>query len=110
MIELPYPPSSNRYWRHVGNKTLKSEEARNYQTTAGWLWKATGVDMLDGDVCVSLRIFRPQRRGDLDNRIKVLLDALNGIAYEDDGQVVELHAYLGDDKKNPRVELEVVAA
>jgi Holliday junction resolvase RusA-like endonuclease len=37
----------------------------------------------------------------------VLEDALNGLAYEDDKQIVELHAYRYDDKKNPRIEIEV---
>lgn len=34
----------------------------------------------------------PIRRPDLDNVIKVVLDALNGIAYADDAQVVRLEA------------------
>jgi Holliday junction resolvase RusA-like endonuclease len=56
-----------------------------------------------------MNFYRPQRRGDLDNRIKVLADALQGILYSDDKQVSELHAYLHDDKQNPRVEVEVWA-
>lgn len=32
------------------------------------------------------------RRSDLDNYCKSLLDGLNGIAFRDDGQVAELHA------------------
>jgi Holliday junction resolvase RusA-like endonuclease len=43
----------------------------------------------------------------LDNRLKVLLDALNGIAYNDDADIVELHAYRLDDKHDPRVELKI---
>jgi hypothetical protein len=36
--------------------------------------------------------------------------ALNGIAYCDDSQVVELHAYRLDDKDHPRVEVQVIRA
>jgi len=46
---------------------------------------------------------RPTGRhyGDLDNGIKTLLDALNGVTYEDDSQVVEIIArrYFGEYNK-----------
>jgi crossover junction endodeoxyribonuclease RusA len=102
---LPFPVSANRYWRTFRNRVVKSDEARKYQDAAGWLAKAAGVQEIDGSVGLELRIYRPQRRGDLDNRIKVLLDAMQGILYADDGQVSEIHAYLDDDKHAPRVEV-----
>jgi crossover junction endodeoxyribonuclease RusA len=102
-IELPYPPSSNRYWRVFRGHPVKSDEARNYQTQAGWLAKAAGVhDPLSGAVALSIWLYRPRKTGDLDNRLKVLIDSLNGVAWNDDKQVVEIHAYLRDDKQNPR--------
>lgn len=36
------------------------------------------------------RILRPDKKPDMDNILKVVLDALNKVAYEDDKQVVEL--------------------
>ena len=46
------------------------------------------------------------KRGDVDNIFKIIADALNGIAYDDDGQIAE--AYI---KKmysdNPRVEVTI---
>ena len=36
------------------------------------------------------RILRPDKKPDMDNILKVVLDALNDVAYEDDKQVVEL--------------------
>lgn len=108
MITLPYPPSANRYWRSFRGRVVKSKEARTYQAEAGWIAKAQGANITDKPVSLSLRFFRPRRSGDLDNRLKVAIDSLNGVVYEDDKQVVELHAYLGDDKDNPRVEIEVV--
>ncbi len=71
----------------------------------GWYAKAAGTSHQAGAVGLTLRFYRPERRGDLDNRIKVLLDALQGIAYADDAQVRELHCYLADDSANPRVEV-----
>ena len=35
---------------------------------------------------------RPECRPDIDNIVKVVMDGLNGIAYEDDAQVVEIKA------------------
>ena len=48
----------------------------------------------------------PTKKPDLDNVAKIILDALNGIAYKDDSQVVRLHVekeYADDNK--PRVEV-----
>ena len=36
---------------------------------------------------------KPTTKQDLDNVVKTILDALNGIAYDDDSQVVEIRAY-----------------
>lgn len=58
-------------------------------------------------VAVTLKIYRPLAAGDLDNRIKCVLDALNGTAYQDDRQVAEIHAYRFDDKERPRVEITI---
>lgn len=106
-ITLPYPPSANRYWRNVDGKTLKSAEARAYQTSAGWSAKLQGVACLLGDVEVEIRVYRPAQRGDLDNCLKIILDALKGICYEDDKQIVKITAERFDDKDNPRVEIAI---
>lgn len=38
-------------------------------------------------------IERPTKKtGDLDNMVKTILDAMNGIVYKDDSQIVSLHA------------------
>ena len=50
----------------------------------------------------------PVTRPDIDNYIKAVMDALNGVAYEDDSQVVTLTAaklYSAD----PRVEIQIDA-
>ncbi len=43
-------------------------------------------------------IIRPQKKPDSDNVAKAVLDSLNGIAYKDDAQVVDLfvHKYYAD--------------
>src|SRR3954451_4835420 len=110
-LALPWPPSSNRYWRSVpGRGVLLSAEARRYKEDAGKEVLAAGVRPGDGPVALTVTLYRPAKRGDLENRLKVLLDALNVIAYRDDSQVVELHAYRLDDKDHPRVEVQIIRA
>lgn len=104
-IVLPYPISANRYWRAVRGRVLVSAEARAYKARVAWLCMAAKVRPLDGPLSVSLAVYRPRHIGDLDNTLKVLLDALRGIAFADDDQVVELHALRLDDKANPRAEV-----
>lgn len=113
-LTLPYPPSANAYWRVWKGRILVSAQARAYKARVGFQAAAAkargGVSpylTLAGPVVVSVALYRPQRRGDLDNTLKVLLDALKGIAFVDDSQVVEIHARRFDDKANPRVEVTV---
>lgn len=111
-LTLPYPPSANRYWRTVRNVVLKSKDARDYQHRVRCV-ALDGIEQpkpLQGPVVVTVAIYRPQRSGDLDNRLKCLLDALKGIAFEDDSQVIEIHASRFDDKSNPRAEVTVEVA
>lgn len=104
-LSLPYPPSANRYWRVYRGIVTKSAEATSYQRAVRVTARAAGCEMLSGDISVTMYVYRPLKRGDLDNRIKVLLDALNGAVYTDDDQVTVIHAERRDDKDNPRVEV-----
>lgn len=103
-LEIPYPPSANRYWRHVGRNVVVSSEARKYRERVRWLALSQlgRAKPLEGDVTVAVTVFRPAKRGDLDNCLKVLLDALRGVAYLDDSQVARLHASRYEDRANPR--------
>lgn len=104
---LPPPPSANRYWRKWRGRMVVSDEARTYKEECGWIAKALRVEPIAGPVSLRMAVYRPAKRGDLDNAIKVVLDSLNGILYEDDSQIVEIHALRYDDKHKPRVEIEV---
>lgn len=63
------------------------------------------VSIISGNVAINVSVFRPAKRGDLDNYLKIMLDALEGVLYENDNQITEIHAFRYDDKDNPRVEL-----
>ncbi len=104
---LPYPPSANRYWRNYGGRMVVSAEAQAYKMTARAIANGKRPRAVVGNVTVHIMVYRPRRKGDLDNCLKVLLDALTGVAYEDDSQIVAIHAYRHEDKHNPRVVVTV---
>ncbi len=106
-LVLPYPPSANRYWRHVGRNVVVSAEAKAYRILVKQHCLLSGVKPIRGDVSASIMVYRPRKIGDLDNTQKVLLDALCGAAYDDDRQIVELHAWRRDSKEDPRVEVDL---
>lgn len=64
---------------------------------------------LDGDLRISGVAYWPdRRRRDLMFFVKALHDALEGVCYHDDVQLVEVQYRKGElDKENPRVELAI---
>ena len=94
VMGLPEPPSANRYWRVYRGRAVKSDAARAYVATIRRI--CAKIEPLDGPVAVQLHWWRGRKSGDLDNRLKVTLDALKGLAYHDDKQVIDLHAHRGE--------------
>jgi hypothetical protein len=65
-----------------------------------------GLTPYEGDLTIAIRIWYASKRPDLDESL--ILDCLQGIAYENDRQVKEKHIYwMGVDKTNPRCEIEI---
>lgn len=117
-LVLPWPISANRYWRTVvppGAKfanTYVSDEARRYKRSVSIAARDQGCwEAISGRVAVAVQLYphRPQdweRRArrdpmswddtvqclDLDNCLKVLLDALRKIAFTDDAWVRRIQA------------------
>lgn len=91
-LELPYPPTANLYYRHVGFRTLISREGRAYRSLVCATLRRAGVRPLDGPLAVGLDLYPPDhRRRDADNAQKSLLDALqHGGMYRDDSQIKKL--------------------
>ncbi|XZE56685.1 RusA family crossover junction endodeoxyribonuclease [Planctomycetaceae bacterium SH139] len=91
-LKLPYPPSVNRYWRHVGPRVLVSKEGREYRTKVGVYLNNKKIEPLTGDLIVDIKLEPPdRRRRDVDNVLKAMLDSLqSGGAFHDDSQIVRL--------------------
>ena len=93
-------------WR---GRMVKSNEAREYQENVETLAMMQQMPLIEKptEVCVTIRWFREAMRGDLDKRYSIMLDALQGIAFENDSQIAEIHAYRDLDRGNPRMEVMV---
>lgn len=91
-VELPYPPSINHYWRHFRGRTLISREGRRFRSNVVAILAALQLQPLVGALEVEVDVHPPDnRRRDIDNVQKALLDALqHGGAYADDSQIVRL--------------------
>lgn len=81
VVELPWPPSVNTYWRHptkgpLAGRHLISEEGRAYRQEV-WHSTAGHRDGLNCRIKMHIDAFPPDRRKrDLDNILKSLIDAL----------------------------------
>lgn len=110
-LTLPVPPSVNTNWKPNNRGGMyKSDEAKQYQQEVSILARQAGIFAIpfaDGEIKVTVRWYRARQSGDLDNRLKVLWDALNGVLWTDDAQVGVIHAERYEDARNPRIEIEV---
>jgi Holliday junction resolvase RusA-like endonuclease len=106
---LPEPPSANRWWRNVNGRMVTSAAARKYKHGAIALGYVALARVVSGPVRVRLDWYRGRKSGDLDKRIGIALDSIQGVMIENDSQVVELFARRFDDKDNPRIEITVEA-
>jgi len=90
--------------RGIVRTKTDSKHGKTFATAVQWAAKQAGVTMIEKGRGVSLQVVygfeRPKGRDrwrldpcvrpDVDKLVRALLDALTGIAYHDDGQVVAL--------------------
>ena len=89
-IKLPWPPSLNSQWRSDWRGwTYVTKETRKFRDAVKRLFPEPGLLFEDEDkIRVTILLHPPTRRKlDVDNRIKPVLDALQGFVYSDDFQV-----------------------
>ncbi len=93
IIELPWPPSANTYWRRNGSRYFISTKGQHYRTSAGWTChkfrKHFSANMR---LKISIDAYPPdKRKRDLDNLFKSVLDSLQyATVFVDDSQIDEL--------------------
>ncbi|MGG1947089.1 RusA family crossover junction endodeoxyribonuclease [Trinickia sp. NRRL B-1857] len=133
IVTLPPPVSANLYWRTRVVKgvamTYVSAEAKAFKQEVGWRLRAAGcIRPIVGRVAVTLTLYphrpldwekRVRKLGaawddgvrsiDLDNAIKVTLDALKGIAFEDDVWVRRISAERAEPDGEARIVVRIEA-
>lgn len=94
IIELPYPPSTNTYWRHpskgpLAGRHLISEKGRAYRTDVQEAILLQRIKPIAGRLAVEILAFPPDRRQrDTDNILKALLDGITHAGvWGDDSQI-----------------------
>jgi crossover junction endodeoxyribonuclease RusA len=98
MIELtlPWPPSTNTYWRTFQGRMIISAKGREYRkAVADQVLIQRGAKNLAGKLVVEIEAWRPDnRRRDLDNLLKAALDGCTHAGvWEDDSNIVDLRIY-----------------
>ena len=114
-LDLPYPPSTNRYFRIFRNRAVRTTSANRYKAAVIEAAEAAGVKCTQELVAVEIMLCpKITKRGttskvviDLDNSLKVVLDALQEIAYWNDKQVREIHASYGPAQPHGGLKLRV---
>lgn len=134
-LTLPRALSANRYWRTYMPKGFKapvttlSQEAKDYKRAVQRIALVAGVRApITGRVAIDVRMY-PQRpldadkrmrknpltwdddvqSIDLDNSLKVLLDALKGVVFEDDKWVRKINAERMEPDGEARLEVTITA-
>jgi crossover junction endodeoxyribonuclease RusA len=120
ILNLPWPPSNNSYWRHpnkgpLAGRTLISEKGRAYRVAVDeacrgiWSWDAKQLYGAPMRLSVALYAYPPdKRRRDLDNLPKAVLDALTHAGvWADDEQIDALSIQRCDREKDGRIKVVI---
>lgn len=87
-----------------------SKDGKDLKESYQWQAKTQWKDKtLSGAILLEIRLyFGINRKHDIDNYGKILLDSLTGIVWKDDSQITKMTIEKFLDKENPRIEIEVI--
>lgn len=95
-----------------GGRVYTPKATKRYECAIAWA--ALGVRPRSWSLAGRFRIevigyYPDARRRDGDNLLKLAMDALNGVLYNDDSQVIEASVSKAIDRQRPRTEVAVYA-
>lgn len=94
-IELPFLPLSvNACFRASKTGSVyKSKRYREFTAIMDEFFEKIDYEMLEGDLVLKVDFeCKSKRKRDLDNLLKSLIDSLEGRLFENDSQIIEIHA------------------
>ncbi|QGJ70627.1 Crossover junction endodeoxyribonuclease RusA [Planctomycetales bacterium 10988] len=93
MLNLPYPPSINNYYRRTRSGVYLKRRSKTFRRDVQTLLLLQRCEPIEGPLSVLIEVFPPEKKvkRDLDNILKALLDALQHAGvYEDDAHIARL--------------------
>ncbi|WP_078503739.1 RusA family crossover junction endodeoxyribonuclease [Streptomyces sulphureus] len=105
---LGEPASKSRPRFSRNGKTYKTRADTDAEARTGWHFRRVFRDAWTGNLALGCVFFRPNRqRIDVDNMLKHVCDAANGIAWLDDSQITAVYGAAELDADEPRTLLVV---
>ena len=106
-LKTPPVPINQKYGVYRGRMLLQAKYRNTKEALALEMRSQINHAPLEEELVLSVMIYLgTKRKTDIDAFLKILMDAGEGVLYENDNQVTELHIYKHYNKENPRVELE----
>lgn len=93
---LPFPPSVNRYYRHVGRRTLLSREGRNYREVVLALLAGRVRQPLTSHLQVELDPYPPDRTGTFMKHVCITIQGVTPLLCNRFTDVAQLKATSGN--------------
>ena len=88
-LTLPYPPSVNHYWMTKGKARFICAAGKLFREQVAWIVRGKRLQSITGRLSVEVELSPPDnRKRDLDNALKALLDGLEHAGvYADDSHI-----------------------
>jgi len=107
------PVSINHLYGQAGRRRYITAEGQAYKDAIGWQIKADVPRSIiesiwDSNLEIAIHFhFKDKKKRDIDNFCKATIDGLKGQAFNDDSQIVALHAFKHIDADLPRTMIEI---
>lgn len=111
MIETIYGlvPSKSNCYRFAGKFMYKTKALKEYEESFINQCKVYKDKNIEGNLRIEATVYYPNRKSDIDNSLKVILDMLQKVkAFDNDNKVAEIEIFKRLDKENPRVEFKII--
>lgn len=101
--------SKSNAYRICGKRLRKTKECKDWEAAIRKVAaSAHSGEPHEGTVYLKISLYFPdKRRRDIDNPLKSILDAMNGVIYKDDSQVFRIFVEKDIDRDDPRIEVTV---
>lgn len=98
ILNLPFPPSVNTYYRRGAHATYMSKQGREYKkAVADYIAESNTPKLGTARLCLEIVLWpKDKRKYDIDNRIKALIDSLQDAGvFDDDEQIDQINIFRG---------------